>query len=450
MNLGKSLENFLRRFFPAVLAPALCAGCACSQNSPEPGAAPLRGRMNRNRLNIGAYTLNPEARSERHVREIAECGIDFMVCVPPDRRMLDYFQKYGVGAVVNEVMPGWWGGDGQNAGQLRERNPVDGYIAAAEKFQDHPAVWGVDIGDEPSALDFPYYGEVFRCVREHLPSQFPYLNLYPNYASTAENDADNTISQLGTKTYEEYIAEYCANLPADYLCYDYYLYAAGVQRHYENLRIAAEACRGTGRSLWIVLQVNSSDPEKWITADQLRFQANSALAFGAENIIWACYSRCWWQNQVLDDNGEKTRQYDRLRTVNAEIRALADEYMRYRNVGTSFIGFPAGAPDLAALTGTTPADSLSTGIFKDLRSEDGCGIIAGRMTPRQRGRGGAEALFICAADDPMDEHHRQFRVTFRCDGCRVDALGAPLARNPDGSYTLTMESCGGALVTAGE
>ncbi len=405
------------------------------------------GRMDRSRLNIGAYTLRPEARSERHVREIAECGIDFMVCVPPERPMLDYFQKYGVGAVVTGVLPGWWGGDGGNAGQLREKNPIGGYVAAAAEFRDHPAVWGVDIGDEPSALDFPYYGEVFECVREHFPNQFPYLNLYPNYASTADNDAPATVNQLGTTTYGEHIAKYCENVPSDYLCYDYYLYAAGVQGHYENLRIAADACRNTGRSLWIVLQVNSNDPEKWITLNQLRFQANSALAFGAENIIWACYSRNWWHNQVLDDDGEKTQQYEKLRTVNAELHAVAEEYMRYRNVAACFVGFPAGAPDLAMLPPDICRDTLSNGIFRDLRSEDGCGIIAGLMAPRNADDHSA-ALFLCAADDPQDEHHRQFQVTFRCDGRRVRAIGAPLVQNPDGSYTLTMDSCAGVLVTA--
>ena len=31
------------------------------------------------------------------------------------------------------------------------------------------------------------------------------------------------------------------------------------------------------------------------------------MAFGAENIIWACYTAGWWQaNQVLDSQGNKT------------------------------------------------------------------------------------------------------------------------------------------------
>jgi hypothetical protein len=37
--------------------------------------------MDRKRLNIGAYILQPYARTERHIKEIADCGIDFIVCM---------------------------------------------------------------------------------------------------------------------------------------------------------------------------------------------------------------------------------------------------------------------------------------------------------------------------------------------------------------------------------
>ena len=444
MNLTKSLRiNLLGIFVLSLLTLLLQPGCCVSR----PAQAAPRARMDRSRLNIGAYTLRETSRTEQHVRDIADCGIDFMVCVPDDRAMLDRFQKYGIGAIVTGVLPPWWGGEGEDAGTLHEQHPIEKYYAAAKTFQDHPAIWGVDIGDEPSALDFPYYGEVFQKVQELFPNQFPYINLYPNYASVSENNATQTVNQLGTPTYAEHIQKFYENVPSDYICYDYYLYSAGVERHYENLRIVADACRRTGRSLWIVLQVNSKDKDKWITTNQLRFQANSALAFGAENIIWACYSRAWWFNQVLTDEGEKTQQYDRLKQVNAEIRALAKSYMRFRNVATHFLGFRQNPQDLSALTNTTLLEKLSTAVFKDLQSADGSGLVVGEMAPRTPD--GSAALFLCAADDPLDEHPAQRKVTFRCAPNRpVTAIGAPLERQPDGSYVLTLSSCGGALVIA--
>ena len=53
-------------------------------------------RMDRSRLNIGTYTLQSYARSEAHVRDLARCGIDFVIGMDNDRETLDLFGKYGV------------------------------------------------------------------------------------------------------------------------------------------------------------------------------------------------------------------------------------------------------------------------------------------------------------------------------------------------------------------
>ena len=214
---------------------------------------------------------------------------------------------------------------------------------------DHPAIWGIDVGDEPSALDFPYYGRVIDTVNRLFPNQFAYLNLYPNYASVAKNNAAETVNQLGTATYAEHIERYIENVPTDYICYDYYMYSASVTGAYENLRIVSDACLRSGRSMWIVLQVNSNKPECWISENELRVQAYSAMAFGAESIIWACYTAGWWHNQVLDEHGEKTEQYEKLRRINAELKAIGEPYMRYRRTATHFVGYAENDPEMSKL-----------------------------------------------------------------------------------------------------
>ena len=57
-------------------------------------------------FHIGAYYLQRNARTEQHVKDLSDCGIDLV-----------------------------FGMD-----------------------NDHPAIIGIDAGDESSALDFPYYG----------------------------------------------------------------------------------------------------------------------------------------------------------------------------------------------------------------------------------------------------------------------------------------------------
>ena len=91
-------------------------------------------RMNRCRMNIGAYHLKPYARTEKHIKELSDCGIDFVVCMENDRPALDLFHKYGVGAILSGIVPSWWGGDGDNAGKLEETYPLEKYDQAAADF----------------------------------------------------------------------------------------------------------------------------------------------------------------------------------------------------------------------------------------------------------------------------------------------------------------------------
>ena len=415
----------------------------------------MNQRMDRSRLQIGAYILQPYARTERHIREIKECGIDFIVCMGNDRPALDLFQKYGLGAIVSGVVPGWWGGSGENAGKLAERNPPERYAQAAAAFKDHPAVWGIDVGDEPSALDFPHYGKVTALTERLFPNQFAYLNLYPNYASVAENSAQQTVNQLGVATYEEHIRQYCENVGLDYLCYDFYMYALpadrhsldGVNRAYENLRVVAEACRSTGRAMWIVLQVNSSRPEEWISADQLRFQAYSALAFGAEVVTWGCYTAGWWHNQVLDAAGEKTQQYEKLKAVNAELAAIGPAYMQYRSVSTHFIGFTGKNAPRGVNVSVLP--ELNTGVFRGLRAAEGAPLLAGQMVARSGS--GKQAVFLCNAADPWGDRKTEETVEFRANGVCVRIFtpsGEIKPETEDGVCRFRLPACGCALLTA--
>ena len=365
-----------------------------------------------------------------------------------DRPALDLFSKYGVGAIVSGIVPGWWGGDGDNAGKLEKTNPLTRYEEAAASFKDHPAIWGIDIGDEPSALDFPYYGKVIARVEELFPNQFAFLNLYPNYASVSQNTSKQTKSQLGTPTYAQHIEEYCRYVPADYISYDFYYKNVGVAKDYDNLRIVSDACRRTGRGMWVTVQVNSYDPKVWITGNELRFQAFSALAFGAENITWACYTAGWWNNQVLDGKGERTQQYDKLKRVNAELHSIGKDYMEYSSLGTSFVGFGSSG-DLAG-TGEKSLDEYSDGVFSNLSA--GCPILVGEMAARDGGSG--RALFICVADDPFDKAPRKHTLRFKAPGRDVSVRGGdgylPMRRDSEGWYECTVSSCQGVLIEAKE
>ena len=387
------------------------------------------GRMDRSKLNIGTYSLQPYAQTDAHVKELKACGIDFIICgVPNEKKILDILQKYEVGVVMGGV--------------------IDNYEEKAKTFTDHPAIWGIDVRDEPSALEFPNLGKVYERISELYPNQFPYINIFPNYATVAQNDEDQTKSQLGTPTYEAYIAEYCKHMPADYLCYDFYLYSVNVPRAYENLRVVADACTGSGRSMWIVLQVNSDKEEEWITENGLRFQAYTAMAYGAEVITWGCYTAGWWHNQVLDEKGNKTQQYEKLKRVNKEIRLLAEPYMKYRRTDTQLIGFQhSGWNENVRQQNQT---ELNNKVFTKVHMEDCSPLVAGEMV--SRAGDGAEALFVCSADDPYDKTRRSHKLRFRAEGREITVTGTkgniPVQEDEDGFYSFNLPSNQAALIEA--
>ena len=431
----------MKNILPLLSVILLSVTVSCREGG---DTAAVTSRMDASRLNIGTYILQPYARSEAHIRDLADCGIDFVVCMDNDRAALDLFSKYGIGAIVTGVVPGWWGGDGNNAGTLRERHPLAEYEAAAAAFEDHPAIWGIDIGDEPSALDFPYYGEVYRRVDELFPNQFPFLNLYPNYASVAQNTEDQTESQLGTATYQEHIDRYCECVPAHYLSYDFYYKVAGVEKDYDNLRVVSDACRKNGLEMWVTVQVNSFDPAVWISENELRFQAYSALAFGAVNLTWACYTAGWWNNQVLDGEGNKTEQFDKLKRVNAEIHTLAERYMQYETEETAFVGFcDTNVPEECGLESI---DSLDYGRLSGLTA--GCPLVVGKMARRGGGRG--RALFVCVADDPYNENPQARTLSFKAKGRKVKAMGGDgpieVIRTGEGTFEIPVVSNQGVLI----
>lgn len=395
--------------------------------------------FDRSKFLLGTYCLDTYARSEAHIADMKAAGIDFICSVPLDPALLELCSKYGMGLFC-KYLPFWWGGKGEKAGQLHREITVDIYEKLAEGFRDHPAIWGLDLGDEPSALDLPHYGKLFEAAKRLFPHQLPYLNLYPSYGAIWENSPQQVADQLGVTEYPRHIEAFIENVDSDYICYDYYMYTTSASAAYENLRIVAEKCRQSSRDMWIILQVNSHDPEKWISLPQLRHQAFTALAFGVRSINWACWTAGWFHNQVLDKNGSRTEQYEKLCAVNADIRRLTADYMAYRNLSTHFLGFENS--ELLKEVCRPAENNICLGVFEDIVSKGNA--IVGHMAGEP-----GEALFIADATDPMGEQDLEREFSFRCRGeiHFTSAAGAEVTHEGD-CFRIKLRSNSAVFVRA--
>ena len=401
------------------------------------------------KLTVSAYYMNKNVCTPERIREMRECGIDLLI---PGRNgetnTFDLLRANGINTVVRGFVPGT-GGDLDRGATLARRRPLNVYDSAAKTFVAHPVVTGIDIGDEPPAGDMPYLGLVAERVSALFPGRFPYLNLYPNYASLVEVGADKARSQLGTATYGEYIDEYVKWLPLNYICYDFYyptVYRGRrdrlMRQYYANFEMVANAARRTGRHMCTILLVGSRPAKNpvYTRENELRFQAYTAMAYGASMIGWACYGGGWWTNWVVDVNGRTSEQYAKLKRVNEEIHRIAPVYDTLRRVDTHFVGFSSVTNDYLAMCATKDVARLDTGYFTELAAETPEPLVVGEFTGRTP-KDPVHALFIVGAGDPFDEAPRKFTVRFKSAyPVKAYCKDGPLAvtRGEDGALRVAL------------
>lgn len=415
-------------------------------------------KVDRSRVLIGSWRFRSYLWDEEHVREYKDAGMD-LSCIAGEKGkdtkvVLDLFEKHGIGCFICRreayaPMPYW--GAWLPAGTMREKNPISDYDAAKAAYVDHPAIWGFTICDEPNAMDLPYIGEVVDRLKGHYPGKIMYFDLLPNYGTLAEVGRDKAKSQLGTRTYAEHIDIYMKEVSTDYLSYDFFVYQDPddrrlVQKMYDNYDVVAKACRRGGRSFWYAPMVNSRRPALWTSANMLRFQAYSAMAYGAEMINWCCWCPGWFTNQVVEANGKRTAQYERVKKVNGEIRRLGETFMRYRNTATHLVGFDG--TEWLQNTPLRSKDTVDTGFFRDVCMADGSAAVVGEMVARKDT--GARAIFVFSADDPYDVADRTHVLRFRVPGGRVRISGPDgeirAELDADGIYRVPIHSSGCVMV----
>lgn len=353
------------RRFPAwclALAAAfgVAAGSGCGAKSgtgpaedvpvyPARHAEMGRSVMDRSRLLIGAFYLDDSLHDDRHVKEVADAGIDFLVAVKAETKLLDACRKNGLGMITNSRIPSWWGGDGKNAGKYAEKLPLEKLDAVSRTCSPHPALWGDYPVDEPNVRDFAHIECVVKRYETLFSGLLPFVNLYPIYANTAPAgiapELQKAPSQLGTASYQEHIDQYVRTVDTDYICFDSYPFTGPFAGYLENLDIVGTACRRSGRDMWVIIQTGAWKPKAILDEYQIRWQAYMCLAYGANIVIHASYSPGWWDKTTscVNKAGEKNVTYRYVQNIDAELHALSDVFMQYASLGVYPCGNVAGA-----------------------------------------------------------------------------------------------------------
>ena len=308
------------------------------------------------RLLIGGYNYDLSFSDAEHVTYVKDAGIDFLIA-GVNQTFLDLCAQNDIGVIAKSYnAPAmYWDATGSEAW----------HNISPATYKDHPALWGDDMIDEPTAAGFAALGTATEHYYANTTGKLPLINLFPIYANSEQLGNSPEIplykqillpftdfSDVSIDRYKRHVSDYINNIDTDYISVDIYPLGAKMdalgkrvlttnEYWLRNLDILAEACRETGRDLWVITQaagnekVDGGKMRYCDTPEDIRWQAHVSLAFGTKAIIHACYSSGWWDrdSHLIDAAGNRTDTYYAVQTVDNELKAFAGVYGAYDNLG---------------------------------------------------------------------------------------------------------------------
>ena len=246
--------------------------------------------------------------------------------------------------------------------------------AVADRYQDHPALAGYFVRDEPSARDFPALKSTVERLQSVDATHPCYINLFPNYASQ---------KQLGTTTYREHVDRFVAEVPVPLLSFDHYPVQDYQVRAgwYENLEIISQKARDKHIPFWAFALVSTHWSYYPATLAQLRLQMYSNLAYGAQGLQYFPY---WAPNAAhthtcVDPEGNRGGMYDRVKQLNIELHHLSGVF---HGAQVLSVGHTLGNPSDVLPSMTSP--HVPTSPVMRIETKGRTGAIVSRLVNQSR------------------------------------------------------------------
>lgn len=199
--------------------------------------------------------------------------------------------------------------------------------AVISEYASHPALGGYFLADEPGPDAFPKLAAVNQYLLQRDPKRLPFVNLYPNYAPEWA---------LGG-TYEQHVEKYLTTVKPRLLSFDHYgLIADGKLRpmYFENLEIIRRQGLKHNVPFAFIFQVTPHFSYRDPTEAEIRWQANTALVYGARALLYFTY---WSPTNdpafktsvaIIDPKGNRSAHYEQAKRVNAAVKAWAPTLMK--------------------------------------------------------------------------------------------------------------------------
>lgn len=226
----------------------------------------------------------------------------------------------------------------------------------------YPALGGFKVYDEPQRPMFEKMSTVKGLIDQLIPDTLCYSNLFPCTGDKYTYYGDRWHADgIETYNYDDYLRDYMAIYQPQVLSYDMYpLHRGGTvdQWYFSNLSVIRQAAAKAGVPFWTYIQLCSFNSiSKLPNEGEVNWLVSTSLALGAKGIQYFTYflpkSNEFEQftGSMIDENGNRTAQYDIVKKINAQIAAADEVLMQSISRGIMLSGStPAPIPQDIVLT----------------------------------------------------------------------------------------------------
>ena len=263
------------------------------------------------------------ADDEETLKKMADCGINMVAFVPPEA--LDICQKLGIKAIVYQegITPAHWAAP-FNAEEANKLLPD-----LIKRVNDHPAVFGYHLKDEPDHSQFPELAKSVALVHDLAPGKWAYINLPPGMGEGYDGYLDIYVKTCKPKilSYDNYPIGQEGNFSYGFWANIAQVRNAGLRHNLPFYNIFLSSAHLT-----------YGEPSE----AALRLQAYGSLVYGAKGL---CYYKFIsrelpildapelgdFRNGPLDQFGEKTHAWNWVRNMNRQIQNMGPTLLKLKS-----------------------------------------------------------------------------------------------------------------------
>ncbi len=322
----------------------------------------VNGRAASNEVFFPIMAWNWAPNDPAVLKQMKEAGLTVAGFVSPET--LDACQAAGLKAIVSDArVSGYdW------TGKIDPATVSSNITSLVRQVGAHPALFGYYLRDEPHAAAFPNLALVAGLIQKLSPGKWPYINLFPDYASN---------EQLGASGYADYLEKFIQSCHPPIISYDNYsLMDDGTVRenYWSNLESVSVAARTNKLDFWNIVLATAHFNYRELSSADFRFQAYTTLAYGGRGISYFTYFAPQIGNYRMapvDQFGHTTPNWHLMRNVNLQIQQLAPTLLKLRSDNVYHFGKPPAGGRAAPTNSLVTAVGGDNAVVGDFTHEDG-------------------------------------------------------------------------------